>query len=281
MTRARPLRTIAAGGVAMPVLGLGTWRLFDEACERIVAEALRIGYRHIDTAEMYRNEQAVGAGLRAGGVPRADIFLTTKVLPEHLAPADLRAAAEASLGRLGVDYVDLLLIHWPNPAVRLADTMAALAAAKRDGLARAIGVANFPSALVEEAVRTCPEPLATNQVEYHPYLSQRAVLAACRRHGMSVTAYRPILKGTIGEDPVIAGIAARYGATPAQVALAWLIAQDGVAAIPKTGTPARLAENLAAADLALGTDDIAAIDRLARPDGRYVDPAFAPTWDPA
>ena len=281
MTRARPLRMITAGGVAMPVLGLGTWQLFDEACERIVAEALRIGYRHIDTAAMYRNEQAVGAGLRAGGVPREEIFLTTKVLPEHLAPADLRAAAEASLARLGVDHVDLLLVHWPNPAVRLADTMTALAAAKRDGLARAIGVANFPSALVEEAVRLCPEPLATNQVEYHPYLSQRAVLATCRRHGMSVTAYRPILKGSIGDDPVIAGIAARHGATAAQVSLAWLIAQDGVAAIPKTGTPARLVENLAAADLVLGADDIAAIDGLARPDGRYVDPAFAPAWDPA
>lgn len=281
MTPANAVPVVRAAGVEIPKLGLGTWRLAGEECARIVAEALRLGYRHLDTAEMYANEAAVGEGLRAAGVARDQVFVTSKVWHDHLEPKALMAACEASLKRLGLDRLDLYLIHWPNPAVPLELTIDALCEVKRRGLARAIGVANFPAALVDRAVAAATEPLAANQVEYHPFLSQKAVLDACRRHDMALTAYRPISQGDVGAAPVIAEIAARHGATPSQMALAWLIADPIVAAIPKTATPARLVENLAAATLRLSPEEIAAITALGRGDGRQVDPVFAPDWDPA
>jgi 2,5-diketo-D-gluconate reductase B len=273
-----PVRT---AGVEIPAIGLGTWRLSGTACTAIVAEALALGYRHLDTAEMYGNEREVGEGVRASGVPREAVFVTTKVLPDHLEPKALLAAAEASLARLGLGYADLYLIHWPNPAVPLELTIDALCEVRRRGLARAIGVANFPSALVDRAAALATEPLAANQVEYHPFLSQQAVIAACRAHGMAVTAYCPLARGRVAESPVVRGIAEAHGATPGQVALAWLVGQPGVAAIPKTATPARLAENLAAAAISLTADEMAAIHALARPDGRLLSPTFAPAWDRA
>jgi len=275
------MRTIRAAGVAIPALGLGTWRLAGAECADIVARALGLGYRHVDTAEMYGNEREVGEGLKASGVPRADVFVTTKVWHEHLEPRALWAAAEASLERLGLDFVDLYLIHWPNPAVPLELTMDALCEVRRRGWAKAIGVANFPSALLDRAVALSTEPLAANQVEYHPFLSQAPVLEACREHGMALTAYCPIAKGKVAEAPAIREIAAARGLTPAQVALAWLVGQRNVAAIPKTATPARLAENLAAADVVLGEAEMARIAALGSPAGRLVSPTFAPDWDHA
>ena len=275
------MRRVEAAGVSIPSIGLGTWRLAGAQCTDIVSRALALGYRHVDTAEMYANEAEVGAGLKASGVPRGEVFLTTKVWHDHLEPQAMWAAAEASLKRLGTDYVDLYLIHWPNPAVPLELTIDALCEVRRRGLARAIGVANFPSALVDRAAALSTEPLAVNQVEYHPFLSQRAVLEACRAHGMALTAYCPLAKGAVDQSPVIREIAEERGLTTAQVALAWLIGQEGVVAIPKTATPSRLADNLAAAYLTLTAEERARIDALAHPGGRTTSPAFAPDWDEA
>lgn len=263
--------------LVMPKLGLGTFGLRGPECARAVTEAIRLGYRHIDTAEMYDNEGPVGQGVRDSGVPREQVFVTTKVWWTNL--ADPEAALAASLRRLRFDWVDLFLIHWPNPAVPLARTLAAMVRLKEIGLARAIGVANFPSALLREAVAT-GAPIACNQVEYHVMLGQRAILEVARAHRIAVTAYSPLGKGGLVNDPTLAAIARRHGATPAQVALAWLIGQDLVAAIPKSGNPQRMRENLGALALRLTDEDRAAIAALPK-DRRVISPAWAPAWDAA
>jgi diketogulonate reductase-like aldo/keto reductase len=275
------MHSLSAAGVEIPAIGLGTWKLTGPACAPLVCAALQAGYRHVDTAAIYGNEREVGEGLRASGVPRGEVFVTTKIWRDHMAEDALLTAAEASLQRLGLDQVDLLLLHWPNDAFPLEGTMRALAQAKRRGLARAIGVSNFPVALLEQAVALSPEPLATNQVEYHPYLSQRRVLETVRRHGMALTAYSPLAEGRALRDPVIRGIAAAHGATPAQVAIAWLIGQPGVIAIPKTSSAERAAQNLKAAELRLSDEERARISALARPDGRQISPGGWVRWDPA
>ena len=272
---------VRANGAAIPAIGLGTWRLEGEGCARAVRWALEAGYRHIDTATMYGNEEAVGEGLRAGGVPRDDVFVTTKVWPDDLKPGDLERSAEASLKRLRLDAVDLLLIHWPNPNIPLRGTMEALSRVKRQGLARHIGVANFTVALLEEAVALSDEPLVTNQCEHHPYLDQGPVLAACRRHGLALTSYCPIGRAAVLSEPVVRDIATAHGKTAAQVVLRWHVQQPGVVAIPKSGDRGRMAENLAVFDFALTDDEMRALSGLARPDGRMVAPAFSPRWDTA
>lgn len=274
-------RTVEVASVSIPKLGFGTYALYDANCERAVEVALGAGYRHIDTAEMYQNETAVGRGLRASGVARDEVFLTTKVWHDHLQAPLLRAALEASLARLALDHVDLYLIHWPNPDVPLAETIEALNRVRERGLARAIGVCNFPVGLLEEAARLSEAPLAVNQVEYHPFIDQRPVLEAVRALGMGLTAYCPIARGRVADDPVIEEIAAAHRVSPAVVALAWLVGQDEVIAIPKSGTPARIEANLAALSLQLSAEERAAIDRLRRSDGRMIHPAFAPQWDVA
>lgn len=274
------MHSVHANGASIPAIGLGTWELRGEICSAIVAEGLRVGYRHIDTAQMYANEEAVAAGIAASGVPREAIFLTTKIWPDHAAPGVLERAAEERLRLLGVDQVDLLLIHWPPLDVPIADAMGALARVKRDGLARHIGISNFTVALIEEAVAACPEPLVTNQIEFHPLLDQRAVMSACRRHGLSLTAYCPIARGRVSDAATIRKIAERHGRSPPQVALRWLVQQDGVIAIPKTATPARLVENLAVFDFALDDDEMAAIGNIGTRAGRVVhNEAWAPAWD--
>lgn len=273
------MRTISAGGVDIPVLGLGTYQLGGEAGSDLVATAIAAGYRHIDTATMYGNEAEVGAGIRISGVPRDDLFVSTKIWFDRLEPDALVRSAEASLARLGLDHLDLLLVHWPNRGVPLARTMPALAGLKKRGLTRAIGVANFPSALLKEAIAACDEPLATDQVEFHPYLDQTRLLAAVRALGLALTAYRPLGHGNLVSEPVVLEIARAHAATPAQIALAWGLNQPGVIVIPKTAHAERLRENLGALDLALSPDEMARIATLARPDGRQVNPAFAPDWD--
>jgi diketogulonate reductase-like aldo/keto reductase len=217
--------------------------------------------------------------LRASRIPRREVFVTTKIWRDDLAEGQLERSAEASLKRLGLDHVDLLLVHWPNRTVPLAETMRALARTKERGLARAIGVSNFPSGLVEQAVALSPEPLATDQVEYHPYLSQKRVLAAVRKNGMALTAYSPLAEGDVLRDPTVAAIAEAHGATPAQVAIAWLIAQDRVVAIPKTASPQRALQNLKALELRLTEDERARIAGLAEPDGRRISVADWVDWD--
>jgi 2,5-diketo-D-gluconate reductase B len=269
---------LTAGGAVIPVLGLGTMTLKGAACVDIVSTALRLGYRHLDTAQMYGNEREVGEGLAASGIKREDVFLVTKVWHDRLKPGDLEQSVEESLAKLGVGPVDLLLIHWPNAAIPLADTLGALARVKRDGRARHIGVANFTIALIDEAMRLTTEPLVCNQIEAHPYLDRSRVIAACRRHGMAVTAYCPLARGKVPGDPVLARIGKVHGKTATQVALRYLV-ERGLAVIPRTGKPERLEENMAIFDFALSEAETAEIAALNRPDGRLVNPPHAPQWD--
>ncbi len=272
------MHMIEANGARIPAIGLGTWDLRGETCARIVAHALKVGYRHVDTAQMYGNEAAVAEGIKDSGVVREKIFLTSKVWPDNFRADDFARAAEERAEILG-GRVDLLLLHWPNASVPLAETVGALVKVKRAGLARHIGVSNFSSRLVDEAVALADEPLVANQVEYHPLLDQSKLIACCRRHGMAVTAYRPIARGSLGDEPVIARIARRHGKTPTQVALRWLVQQDGVAAIPRSSRPAHVEENLSIDDFALDAGEMAAITGLTAQNRRFVDTPFSPDWD--
>jgi 2,5-diketo-D-gluconate reductase B len=261
----------------IPRIGLGTWQLRGEEAAKAVEGAIGLGYRHIDTAAMYGNEEAVGAGIAASGIPRGEIFLTTKVWWTELAPDALRASAEASLKRLGTPYADLVLIHWPARGMDLAAALGALARLREDGLARAVGVSNFPPGLLRRALDLAIAPIAALQVECHVYLWQEPLAALCRQHGLAMTAYSPVAKAQVNDDPVIRRIAARHGATPVQVALAWLLAQENLVAIPKSGRAQGQRENLAAAAVALDAADLAAIAALPK-DRRLVNPDFAPDW---
>jgi 2,5-diketo-D-gluconate reductase B len=271
---------IEAHGAKIPLIGLGTWELRGRGCARSVEQALRLGYRHIDTAEMYDNEREVGEGLRASGVRRAEVFITTKVWPSHFAPRELERAAKDSLVRLRLPEVDLLLLHWPNPRIPLAETLGAFCKAKQAGLARNIGVSNFTVALIEEAVGLATQPLVCNQIELHPFLDQSKVVAACRAKGMAVTAYSPIARGNAKNDAVLRRIGKIYGKSAAQVCLRW-ITQHRIAAIPRTSKLERLSENLAIFDFQLTAEEMAEIGALAHPDGRIVNYAYSgtPTWD--
>jgi 2,5-diketo-D-gluconate reductase B len=272
--------TVEANGARIPLLGLGTWELRGRVCARVVEQALRLGYRHLDTAEIYDNEQAVGDGLHASGVKRGEVFVTTKIWPAHFAPGELESAARACLARLRLSEVDLLLLHWPNPQIPLAETLDALAKVKRDGLTRHIGISNFTVAQIEEALRATSEPLVCNQVECHPFLDQSKVIAACRRHGMAVVAYSPIARGSVRNDKVLGRIGAAHGKSAAQIALRFLV-QQNIVVIPRTSKVERLKENAAIFDFALRKTEMAEISALARPGGRVVDWAFSgqPKWD--
>jgi diketogulonate reductase-like aldo/keto reductase len=269
---------VEANGARIPAIGLGTWELRGRDCTRVVEQALKLGYRHIDTAQMYDNEREVGDGVRASGVPREEVFITTKVWTTHFAPLDLERSTKESLARLRLNHVDLLLLHWPNPQVPLAETLGALARMKQQGHARNIGVSNFTVALIAEAVAKCPEPLACDQVEYHPWLDQTKVLEACRDNGMALVAYSPVAKGRVKTDETLNRIGAAYGKTPAQVCLRWLV-QQNVIAIPRTTKVERLSENIGVFDFVLAEEDMAAISAMANPKGRIVDDGFAPKWD--
>jgi 2,5-diketo-D-gluconate reductase B len=273
------MRSVSVHGIDIPALGFGTWQITGQACVDMVQTALKAGYRHIDTAAIYENEAEVGQGLKAGGVDRDAVFVTTKVWRENLAAGEVEKAAEDSLKRLQLDRVDLLLIHWPNPAFPLAGMIEAMNRVRERGLTRAIGVANFPSALFDEAQALSAAPLVTNQVEYHPFLSQKRVLEAAQRHGSSVTAYSPLARGKVAGDPVLEDIARAHGVDVGQVVLRWLIQQPDVIAIPKTATPARARSNLDIFSFELSAEEMARIFALARPDGRLIAPGWGPAWD--
>lgn len=270
---------LSAHGCEMPEIGFGTSQLGD--CGELVATALKLGYRHVDTAWKYGSEKGVGEGMRASGVPRKDIFLATKVSHEYLRAADFAKSVDESLKNLQVGYVDLLHVHWPSvDKVPLKETMGALALAKRQGLTRHIGVANFNIALLEEAIAACPEPLATLQAEYHPYLDQTKVLGYCRRHGLIFTAYCPLARGRLFKDPVLAEIAQAKGQTIAQVVLRWIVQQGNIAPLPRSSNPQRIAQNLDIYTFTLSDDEMRRIHMLARADGRIANPAGrAPAWD--
>lgn len=264
------------GDDLMPALGLGTWRLNGADGSDIVAEALQVGFRHIDTAQMYDNEASVGAGLTAGDVDRREIFLTTKIDDGHHDPAELDRTLDRSLADLQTDHVDLLLIHWPVEWQIMAATLTALAAAKADGRARHIGVSNFETDQIAFAVDHAP--IEVNQVEYHPLLGQSGLLEQADQLDLQITAYCPIARNEVADDDACTAVAAAHGATPAQIALAWLLSQDRVSAIPQTSKPARLRENLAAVELELTAAEIAMIDATTK-DRRIVSPPKGP-WRP-
>lgn len=272
------MQFIEANGARIPAIGLGTWELRGRTCARLVEQALRFGYRHIDTAQMYENEREVGEGLRASGVDRNDVFVTTKVWTTHFAPNDLERSVKESLKQLRLAQIDLVLLHWPNPRIPLSETLSALANVRRLGMTRHIGVSNFTVALIEQAAALCPEPLVCNQVEYHPYLDQAKVLEACRRHAMALVAYSPVAKGRIKSDETLARIGAAYGKTTAQVCLRWLV-QQNVAAIPRTSRIERLSENIEIFDFALTDDEMTQISAMGSVKGRLTDFGFAPKWD--
>jgi 2,5-diketo-D-gluconate reductase B len=270
---------VEAKGARIPALGLGTWELRGNDARRMVGYALDLGYRHIDTAQMYRNEAEVGAAIAGSAVPREQIWLTTKIWPDDFRADALRRAAEESVRRLRTEP-DLLLLHWPNPGVPLAETIGALNEVRRRGLARHIGISNFTVALIREAVALSEEPLVVDQVEYHPFLDQQAVLAEVRAHGMALTAYSPLAKGRVFRDRTLARIGERHGRSPGQVALRWLVQQEGVAAIPRSSREANAKANLEIFDFALSEAEMAEIFALAHPGGREVElPGFAPSWD--
>jgi 2,5-diketo-D-gluconate reductase B len=222
----------------------------------------------------------VGEGMRASGVPRSDVFLTTKVSHEYLRADDFARSVEQSLRNLGVDFVDLLLVHWPNPGIPLSEPIAALAKAKRQGLTHHIGVANFNIVMLDEAIRLCPEPLINLQAEYHAHLDQTKLVEACRKRGLIFTAYCPLGRGRLLRDPVLADIAARKGRPLAQVALRWLIQQGNIVPIPRSSNAARMAENLNVFDFTLTEEEMQRIAALKRRDGRIANPAGrAPAWD--
>lgn len=269
---------VSANGARIPMVGLGTWELRGRACARAVEQALRLGYRHIDTAEMYDNEREVGEGLRASGIKREDVFITTKVWPSHFAPRELERAAKESVARLRVSHVDLLLLHWPSEQVPLSETMPALCKMKEMGLTRHIGISNFTVALVQEAVRLASEPVVTNQIECHTYLDQSKVIAACSSHGIAITAYSPLARGRVANDKMLRRIGQAHGKTAGQVALRWLI-QRNIVVIPRSAKVERLSENLALFDFELTAAEMEEISALAHPRGRMVDWGGSPQWD--
>lgn len=269
---------ITANGLHMPQLGLGTWRMSGRQCQDAVESALDLGYRNIDTGEMYANETEVGAAIAASGVPRTELHITTKVWNENLVPDRLRAAMAASLDKLRTDYVDLYLIHWPSPAMNLPGALETMMTLQQEGKARKIGVANFNVALLRQSIEQVRAPIAAVQFEYHALLRQPPLLDYLRGRGLPIIAYSPLAKGQLPGHPVLEKIAAKHGATPSQVALAWLLAQPDVAPIPKSVHRERQQENLGALDVRLDDADRAAIEALPK-NQRCVSPGFAPAWD--
>lgn len=270
------MNVIEANGARIPGIGLGTMTLKEAVCVEAVKTALQIGYRHIDTAQNYGNEREVGEGIRASGVKRDDVFLTTKIYWNRL--NDFERAVDESLKTLGFPAVDLLLIHWASPQIPVAQSVKTLCSFKRNGVARHVGVANFTTRMLDEAMQAATEPLVTNQIEVHPFLDQTKVIDACRKHGLSVTAYCPLARGKIPNDDTLDRIGAAHGKNSSQVALRYLV-QQGIIPIPRTANPDHLAANLAVFDFTLSDEEMAAIGRLKRADGRVVNPPHAPAWD--
>ncbi|TWF57038.1 aldo/keto reductase [Neorhizobium alkalisoli] len=274
------MHDVSALGANIPALGFGTFRMPDADVHRILPAALKIGFRHVDTAQIYKNEQAVGDVLKSSGIPRQDIFLTTKVWVDRVGHDAFIASVDESLAKLKTDYVDLLLLHWPQSEMPLADRIGALNDLRKAGKVKNIGVSNFSTALMAEAVKLSDAPIVNNQVEYHPYLDQTKVLAEAAKTGMSVTAYYLMADGAVPKDEVLKDIGAKHGKTAAQVVLRWAVQQKDVIALSKTATESRLPENFEVFDFALSEEEMQAVHKLARPNGRIVSPGhLAPDWD--
>jgi 2,5-diketo-D-gluconate reductase B len=263
-------------GTRVPVLGFGTWLITGDDATEAVRDALDIGYRQIDTARAYENEREVGRGIADSGVAREEIFLTTKVPPDDAAADDVQRDCEQSLERLAVDYLDLLLLHWPSQDAPLEETLKALTALRADGRIRNLGVSNFPAGLLEQALDLAP--VFCNQVEYHPFLDQSRLLELARANDVLITAYSPLAHGKVPDDEALNRIGAAHGKTAGQVALRWLLDQDHVSPIPKASSHERRVENFDVFDFALSDEQRAEIDALPK-DVRTADPPWAPDWD--
>ena len=272
------MENLQTQGISMPRLGLGTFRMQGEVCRAAVESALGLGYRHIDTAEMYANEEAIGAAIAASGVAPKDLHVTTKVWNENLAPDAMRRAFDTSLKKLRLDRIDLYLVHWPAPKMNLPVMFETLMKLKEEGRTRAIGVANFNIAMLKTVVEQIKAPIACNQIEYHVMLDQTPLRKYMSSKSIPLVAYCPLAQGRAASDETLMAIGRKHGATAAQVALKWLLDQDDVVAIPKASRGESQQANLGALHVGLDDEDIKAIAGLPK-NKRFVNPGFAPAWD--
>ena len=280
--RAKTYNIRTAGQANIPVLGLGTWQSTGQDCIDVVSQGLKMGYEHIDTAQAYDNEKEVGKGIKQSGVARDKFFLTTKIFPDDMKfePEKLIAAAKRSLENLDTDYVDLLLLHWPDDRVPLSETIPALCELQKQGLTRNIGVSNFNIANIIEAKRYADVPIAVNQVEFHPFIKQKTLQTFLNNHHILLEAYSPLARGDVFDNKIIKDIADRHGITPAQVSLAWILSDKQRIAIPKTSNPEHLQGNLGAVKVTLSADELEKIGSSAHSDGRKIKhPDYSPEWD--
>lgn len=280
--RAKTYNTRTAGQANIPVLGLGTWQSTGQDCIDVVSKALQMGYEHIDTAQAYGNEVEVGQGIKQSGVARDKFFLTTKIFPDDMKfePEKLVAAAKRSLENLDTDYVDLLLLHWPDDRVPLSETIPALCELQKQGLTRNIGVSNFNIANIIEAKKYADVPIVVNQVEFHPFIKQNTLQTFLNNHHILLEAYSPLARGDVFDNDIIKEIAEKHGVTPAQISLAWILSDKHRIAIPKTSNPEHLQGNLDAINVQLSADELERIGSLARSDGRKIEhPDYTPVWD--
>ena len=275
------MKMISAKGGSIPALGFGTYKLMDEECIKCVDFAIGAGYTHIDTAQIYENEKPVGRGIKESVAARDKIFLTTKIWRNEFSGGTAAKSVDESLKKLQTDYVDLLLVHWPFPECSIEQMVEDVMKAQEAGKARMIGVSNFTAAQMDVATKISNGKVVCNQVEYHPYISQKPVLDAAKKADMFVTAYCPIARGNVFKDSKLKEIGLKYGKNAGQVTLRWLTQQDSVAAIPKSATKENIIANWNIFDFELSADDMAAIHALAKPDGRLINPEFAPKWDMA
>jgi diketogulonate reductase-like aldo/keto reductase len=275
------MNTLTYNNVHMPVLGFGTWQMKGQECQQAIGEALHVGYRHIDTAQAYENEEDVGQALQSSSVPRSEIFLTTKVWMDQMEANRVKSSTEESLSRLQTDYVDLLLVHWPVEDVPFEETLRAFEDLQSKGKTRLIGVSNFTVDQMEQCREEIGADIAVNQVEYHPSISQKPVLEYIRDKKMILTAYSPLGRGEEIHEQVVKDMAASHDKTPGQIILRWLIQQEHVSAIPKAASKEHISQNLDIFDFELSPEEMQTIHDLARPDGRIVDPDWAPDWDTA
>jgi len=272
------METLQTQGIRLPRLGLGTYRMQGDVCRAAVESALALGYRHIDTAEMYANEDAIGAAIAASGVKRGELHVTTKVWNENLAPDSMRRAFDASLKKLRLDAVDLYLVHWPKPGMHLPSMFETLMKFREAGRTRAVGVANFNIALLKAVVEDLKAPIACNQIEYHAMLDQSKVKRYMDTRSIPLVAYCPLAQGRAASNETLAAIGRKHNASAAQVALKWLLDQDGVAAIPKASRRESQKANWDALGVKLDDDDRKKISALPKSQ-RFVSPGFAPAWD--
>jgi 2,5-diketo-D-gluconate reductase B len=275
------MHDVLANGAKIPAIGFGTYGMARAEMLRMIPAALMGGFRHIDTAQIYRNEAEVGECAVSSGVPRSELFITTKVWVANYPASRFAASVDESLRNLQTDYIDLLLLHWPHNGVPLAEQIGLLNETVKAGKVRHIGVSNFNRQMLDQAIGPSAAPLVTNQFEYHPYLDQSLLAGATREAGLAVTAYCAMAVGRVFGDPTLAQIAASHGRSIPQVVLRWLIQQGNVVALSRTTNSDRIAENLAIFDFELGEDEMTAIQTLAMPNSRIVDPpGLAPAWDP-